>query len=67
MQTLRAEKEALGRRKDEEIGKMKGKVRGLVDKVAIYESKVRGPLLNTKETVDEHVSNFDRRRGAKLE
>ncbi|THG96751.1 hypothetical protein EW026_g5146 [Hermanssonia centrifuga] len=39
VQTLRAEKEALGRRKDEEIGKMKGKVRGLVDKVAIYESK----------------------------
>ncbi|PSS38064.1 hypothetical protein PHLCEN_2v95 [Hermanssonia centrifuga] len=67
VQKLKAKEAALEKRKEEEIGKMQKKVRNLVGKVAIYESKVRGPLLNTKETVDEHVSNFDRRRGAKLE
>ncbi|THG96072.1 hypothetical protein EW026_g5691 [Hermanssonia centrifuga] len=39
VQKLKAKKAALEKRKEEEIGKMQKKVRNLVEKVAIYESK----------------------------
>ncbi len=58
MEALRVKKVKLGGRKKKEMKEMKEKVRNLVDKVAIYESKVRDLLsaARIKEAMDQLVT-----------